>query len=207
MTSLCWPERHRNSTMKDERLRVVHGDALDPQKVTETVSGADAVISLLGPQKDGPPESVTRSTANILQGRSDVRRSTGARGGRRGSGRSRGPARSVRQGHQPRAQDRRQGRVRGHEGHGGGRSGLRPRSGRWSASRMLTDDPGKGQPKVGYLGKGAGSRLSRADLAAFMLQPAPRRLTSAGAGRQQLKRLQNAIARGEASLGCLAPPG
>jgi hypothetical protein len=40
---------------------------------------------------------------------------------------------------------------------------------------MLTDGPAKGHTKVGYLGKGAGVRLTRADLAAFMLQQATSR--------------------------------
>jgi putative NADH-flavin reductase len=44
----------------------------------------------------------------------------------------------------------------------------------WTLVRvpMLTDDPPAGDVKVGYLGKGVGPRLSRADLAAFMLRQA-----------------------------------
>ena len=49
-----------------ERLRVIQGDALDPARVRETVAGAAAVISLLGPQKDAPPRMVSRATANLL---------------------------------------------------------------------------------------------------------------------------------------------
>lgn len=49
-----------------ERLRVVGGDALDPGRAREAVAGADAIISLLGPQRDAPPRMVSRATANIL---------------------------------------------------------------------------------------------------------------------------------------------
>jgi hypothetical protein len=44
----------------------------------------------------------------------------------------------------------------------------------WTLVRvpMLTHDPPTGDVKVGYLGQGVGSRLSRADLAAFLLKEA-----------------------------------
>jgi hypothetical protein len=47
----------------------------------------------------------------------------------------------------------------------------------WTLVRipMLTDNPAQGQPKVGLLGKGAGMRLTRGDLATFMLQQAASR--------------------------------
>jgi hypothetical protein len=43
---------------------------------------------------------------------------------------------------------------------------------RWTLVRapMLTDNPGTDDVRAGYLGKGVGSRLSREDLAAFMLE-------------------------------------
>jgi hypothetical protein len=37
---------------------------------------------------------------------------------------------------------------------------------------MLTNEPPAGDVKVGYLGKGVGSRISRADIAAFMVKQA-----------------------------------
>ncbi len=41
----------------------------------------------------------------------------------------------------------------------------------WTVVRlpMLTDDPKTGNVKVGYVGKGIGSRISREDIADFML--------------------------------------
>jgi len=42
----------------------------------------------------------------------------------------------------------------------------------WTMVRVpvLTDDPSAGEPWVGYVGKGMGGRIPRADVAAFMLQ-------------------------------------
>jgi hypothetical protein len=42
----------------------------------------------------------------------------------------------------------------------------------WTLVRvpMLTDDPAQGDLRVGYVGQGVGPRVSRADLAAFVLQ-------------------------------------
>jgi hypothetical protein len=42
----------------------------------------------------------------------------------------------------------------------------------WTVVRvpMLTDDPASGRIKVGMVGKGMGPRISRADMAAFILE-------------------------------------
>ena len=42
----------------------------------------------------------------------------------------------------------------------------------WTIVRvpMLTDDPAKGDVTVAYVGKGMGARITRADMAAFMLE-------------------------------------
>ena len=42
----------------------------------------------------------------------------------------------------------------------------------WTIVRvpMLTEDPAKGEIKVAYVGKGMGSRITRADTADFLLQ-------------------------------------
>ena len=41
----------------------------------------------------------------------------------------------------------------------------------WTVVRlpMLTDDPAKGNVKVAWVGKGMGSRISRADIASFLV--------------------------------------
>lgn len=47
-------------------LTVIQGSSLDAAKVDETVKGADGVISVLGPDKNSPPDLLTRSTQCIL---------------------------------------------------------------------------------------------------------------------------------------------
>jgi hypothetical protein len=37
---------------------------------------------------------------------------------------------------------------------------------------ILTNDPGKGSIRTGFVGKGTGARLSREDMAEFMLEQA-----------------------------------
>jgi putative NADH-flavin reductase len=152
----------------DERLRVVQGDALDPASVTEVITGADAVISLLGPEKDAPPQSVSRSTANLLRAAQacGTRRVIVAAGAGVGDPEDK-----------PGLFDKaislalRTAARGAYEDMRATAELVRASELDWTLVRipMLTDGPGTGQPKVGYLGKGAGSRLSRSDLAAFVL--------------------------------------
>lgn len=51
---------------QDERLTVVEGDVLDRAKVDETVSGADAVIVSLGNTSNNPDYIVSRGTEVIV---------------------------------------------------------------------------------------------------------------------------------------------
>jgi putative NADH-flavin reductase len=160
--------------LNDARLRVIEGDALDPNRVEEVVSGVDAIISLLGPAKDAPPLSVSRSTENILQAatRCGVRRLVIAAGAGVGD-----PA------DKPGLFDKvistalKTAAKGAYEDMSTTAGAVRASDLDWTLVRipMLTDDPAKGSPRVGYLGKGAGMRLSRADLAAFMLQEAAAR--------------------------------
>ena len=150
------------------RIEIVHGDVLDAAAVGRAVAGADAVLSVLGPTANRPDYQVTRGTEHILQAMKQhgVRRLVLAAGA------------GVADTHdEPRLfhklinvllklfsrhvyEDMRRvvQLVRG--------SGVD-----WTIVRvpMLTDEPAKGQVRVGYVGKGMGSRLSRADMAAFML--------------------------------------
>ncbi len=152
-------------------LRVIGGDALDPARVEEAVSGAQAVLSLLGPAKDAPPFSISHSMDNIMQAaeRCGVRRLVVAAGAGVGD-----PA------DKPGPVDKLIGvllktAAKGaYEDMSAMARGVRASHLDWTLVRIprLTDDPPKGTPKVGYLGKGAGMSLSRADLAAFMLQQA-----------------------------------
>jgi putative NADH-flavin reductase len=50
----------------DENLAVVQGDATDPKLVSAAVEGAQAVISVLGPSQNQPVFTVRRATEHIL---------------------------------------------------------------------------------------------------------------------------------------------
>ena len=52
--------------IEHEKLHVVEGDALNPDRVEEAVAGQDAVISLIGPAKGSPKDVASRSTLHII---------------------------------------------------------------------------------------------------------------------------------------------
>ena len=157
--------------LQSERLFTVEGDIQDPQKVSEALAGADVVISVLGPTSNQPTFEVSRGMVNILAAMQ-------AHGVRRlvlssGAGVSdpndaprlvnhligallKLTSRYVLEDMQ-RTVDLVQASDRD-----------------WTVVRvpMLTDDPKTGKVKVGYVGKGIGARISRSDLADFMLQQA-----------------------------------
>jgi putative NADH-flavin reductase len=156
-------------TIQNPRLHVVQGDIQDAAKVLETVKGADAVISALGPTTNKPLLEVSKGMANIIA-------SMRQKGVKRlivtaGAG-VRDPL------DQPKMvdnlivvalktfngnvyEDMRQvvEQVKA--------SGLD-----WTIVRgpMLTDDPPTGKVRAGGVGKDIGTRLPRADFAAFLLQ-------------------------------------
>jgi putative NADH-flavin reductase len=47
-------------------LRMVKGDVLDANAVAETLRGADAVLTTLGPAPDAPPDVLSRGVGNII---------------------------------------------------------------------------------------------------------------------------------------------
>lgn len=47
-------------------LEVIGGDALDPGKVIQTITGCDAVVSCLGPAKGSPPDICSRWTEIVI---------------------------------------------------------------------------------------------------------------------------------------------
>jgi putative NADH-flavin reductase len=156
-------------TIASERLTVMQGDIANPAQVAQSLQGADAVISVLGPASNAPDFQVSRGMANILAGMQahSVRRlivSTGA---------------GVRDPNDtPKLFDKAiaallqvvsknvyadMQRVV---------AIVRASDRDWTIVRvpMLTDGPKKGTVRVGYVGKGVGARLTRADLADFMLE-------------------------------------
>jgi len=52
--------------IQHERLTIVQGDAMDPATVEKVVQGADAVLSVLGQTKNSPKDMQTVATKNII---------------------------------------------------------------------------------------------------------------------------------------------
>lgn len=150
-------------------LTIIPGDILDPASVEQAISGADAVLSVLGPSANRPDYVITKGTRHILNAmqKLNVRRliiSAGA---------------GV-----PDPNDDPQliNHVISFLLNVFSRHVVadmlqvvdlvRQSDRDWTIVRvpMLTDQPRSGQIRVGWVGKGTGPRLARADLAAFMLQ-------------------------------------
>lgn len=53
-------------TIKHDRLRIVEGDVMDINKVSEAVEGQDAVLCALGNDKNKPSTMLSEGTKNIL---------------------------------------------------------------------------------------------------------------------------------------------
>lgn len=155
--------------VRHERLIVVQGDVRDPDKVVQAVAGAYAVISVLGPTNNRPEMAVSQGLDNILAAmrQHGVRRliQTAGAGVRDPQDR---PTlmhaffgRLVRLFSPNVVADMEQvvDKVR--------------RSDRdWTVVRvpMLTEGPATGRIREGYVGKMIGPRLSRADLADYLLR-------------------------------------
>ena len=155
--------------VQSERLVVVRGNLKDAACVEEVITGADAVLSVLGPTSNEPTFEISRGTADIMSTmkRQGVKRliiSAGAGVGDPGDAPKlfnklinvalKATARNVYE-DMLKTVDQ----VRG--------SGLE-----WTVVRVprLTDGPKSGQVRVGMVGKGTGANLSRADMAEFMLK-------------------------------------
>ena len=155
--------------VQSERLVVVRGNLKDAACVEEVITGADAVLSVLGPTSNEPTFEISRGTADIMSTmkRQGVKRliiSAGAGVGDPGDTPKlfnklinvalKATARNVYE-DMLKTVDQ----VRG--------SKLE-----WTVVRVprLTDGPKTGQVRVGMVGQGTGANLSRADMAEFMLK-------------------------------------
>jgi putative NADH-flavin reductase len=154
--------------IKDENLTVFAGDVLDEEIVTEAINGADAVISTLAPVDNSPKFVVSAGTKNILAGmkQNGVSRLVVTSGAGVGDPKDapkfvnklinfllRMTAKNVFADMQNTTEIVRQSDLD------------------WTIVRvpMLADDPQTGVLKVGWVGKGVGVRIGRADLASFLL--------------------------------------
>jgi putative NADH-flavin reductase len=152
-----------------QRLTCVQGDILNAAQVRQTISGSDAVVSVLGPTRNEPVYEVSQGMEHILDAmaQAGVRRliiSAGA-----GIGYHKDTPGLFHRfislmiklfGRYVYADMKRVIAIVA-------QSNLD-----WTIVRvpMLTDDPPTGQVRVGYVGQGTGHRLTRADMAEFMLR-------------------------------------
>lgn len=159
---------------KSDRLTVVQGTLKDTACLDQVIKGADAVISAMGPANNQPTLDISSGmqgiiTAMKLNGVKRLIISAGAGVGDPGDTPKlfnklmnvllKATAKNV-------YEDMLNTVTLVRE------SGLD-----WTVVRvpMLTDDPATGQLKVGVVGKGMGPRISRADMADFMLKQAASR--------------------------------
>ena len=155
------------STTSD-RLTVIAGDILDSGAVDETLAGSDAVISVFGHVKGSPPTLQTDGTRAIVNGmqRLGIRRIITLSGGGLHDPHDR-----------PKAADRvirmllrtLAGKVLADAA--GHREVLRTTDLDWTVVRgpRLTEAAGVGSYRVGWVGVGTGTQISRDDLADFIL--------------------------------------
>lgn len=160
------PIRHQN-------LIVIQGSSLDKAKVDETIEGSDGVISALGQDKNSPADLQTRSTQLIVNAmkRFSIRRLVSLTGA------------GVRDEHvdKPGFADKAivfimknlaGSTARNALSDGISHAGvIRKTNLDWTIVRgpMLTNDPAKGDYKVGHVGTIPGIKLTRPDLAEFIL--------------------------------------
>lgn len=157
--------------IEHEHLDIVQGDVQDAEQVATAIGGTEAVLSVLGPTSNEPAYEVSKGMANILAAmeKHGVRRLIQTVGAGIGDP-SDGPGLLDRMitvllklaSHYVYEDMVRVSDI------------IRASDLDWTLVRvpMLTNEPPAGDVKVGYLGKGVGSRISRADIAAFMLKQA-----------------------------------
>jgi putative NADH-flavin reductase len=151
------------------RLAVVEGDVMDLAAVDRAVAGAEAVLSVIGRRKDSPEGMQTAATENIVAAmkKHGVKRLVSLTGA---------GVRDPRD--EPKLFDRaitallkllQREVLEDAEGHARviEKSGLD-----WIIVRgpMLNEGEKKGTYRVGYVGKNSGTKISRADVAGFMLR-------------------------------------
>jgi putative NADH-flavin reductase len=156
-------------SVRTDALVVVVGEVLDPTAVEQTVEGANTVLSMVGQVPGSPRALQTESTRLIVSAMTQheiSRLVTLSGGGLRDEAHDR-----------PHSADRvirfLLKRMAGHvladaEGH---LAVLQASSLDWTVVRapVIRDRPGTGRYRVGYVGVGTGTTISRADLADFIV--------------------------------------
>ncbi len=155
-------------TINHPDLKIIQGDVKDLNAVQQTITEVEAVLSVLGPTSNQPIFDVSQGMTNILTAmeKDGVRRLVITAGAGVGDPNDEPKffnhmmnfllkmmAKNVLADMSQVVEMTRASDLD------------------WTVVRlpMLTDDPKTGNVKVGYVGKGMGSRISRADIAEFML--------------------------------------
>lgn len=156
-------------TIQHPKLTVIQGDAMNPADVDKVVQGSDAVISVLGQSKDSPGNMQTVAITNIIAAmhKYGVKRLVSLTGAGVDDPRDRPKftnhlikmALKMMSGHV----------LKDAENHA---DAIRKSNLDWVIVRgpMLTDGPHTGNYRVGWVGVNTGARLSRANLADFILK-------------------------------------
>lgn len=152
-----------------DQIEIVEGDVQDADAVQQAVAGAEAVISVLGPTENTPDYQVTRGTRHILAAMEQhgVERLIVSAG-----------AGVVVPQDEPTLFNKvinvllKLFSRHVYEDMKRVVATVRDSDVAWTIVRvpMLTDDTPQGEVKVGYVGKGMGPRITRADVATFMLE-------------------------------------
>jgi nucleoside-diphosphate-sugar epimerase len=150
-------------------IQVVQGDVQNSNKVEEAVAGAEAVLSVLGPTENKPTYAVSKGTQNILSamqkhGVDRLILSAGA-----GVGDPKDEPKFFN-----RAMNFLLKRVSRwvYEDMVNTVEAVRDSEVKWTIVRvpMLTDNKPTGKVVASYVGKGMGPRITRADMASFILE-------------------------------------
>jgi len=154
---------------KSENLEVIQGDVLTYPDVERLVKGSDVIVSLLGQVKGSPRDLQTNGTQNIVS-------AANATGKQRILSLSGGGLPFEKD--EPKLADN---LIRGAmrlfvphilEDAKGHANVLRTSNLEWTIIRAprLTNDEAKGNYKVGWVGQTGGTKISRADLAQFIME-------------------------------------
>lgn len=150
------------------QLTLVQGDVQDRQAVEKTIAGAEAVVSVLGPTNNEPTFAISKGMQNILDAMREhsVKRliiSAGA-GVADANDTPKLFNRAINLLLKLVARNVYEDMLRTVEI-------VRASDRDWTIVRvpMLTDGPATGQIQVGYVGRGMGPRIARADMAQFIL--------------------------------------
>ncbi len=167
-------------THPQQGLTILQGDVLKAAEVRQAIKGADIVVSLFGQVKGSPPQLQTQGTRHIVQAmqQEGLQRIISLSGG----------GLPYPEKDQPKLTDK---LIRGImklavpsllQDAAGHHQVLKQSGLNWTIVRgpRLTNEPERGQYRVGWVGVNASTKIGRADLAAFIL----REVESPAFGRQ-----------------------